>query len=383
MPTTIKLDPLIGFSLGYARPGERMNVSTRAMVTAEDGERFTILLDQISDCILSHVKARPDESTIGQLVVVLRPDSTADVFINEPPMVARVTAKKPVNAGEPVLQDSIADIHSVSFRGLDVPDDAGVLVLISSRWRRGVFYDFEPIARPEVRRPKDALGVALASLWTYLGFQDRLGLTDGDRARLSAEGWFPFIGLSTKLVRDMAEHVRAGWPADDLLDRVAAEVRTAVPRLRTHVKESPVFDGHRTVVLPALDHFENGDVVSAATMLYPRIEGLLRGHHAHVSAGVRASQSALAASAAVDARGIRHPNSLLLPERFEAYVRDVYFASFDPQAPQGVNRNTVGHGVAPEGDLGVKAAVLAVLIVEQLAFLCGRPTTAAEQPTAS
>lgn len=65
------------------------------------------------------------------------------------------------------------------------------------------------------------------------------------------------------------------------------------------------------------------------------------------------------------------PGSLLLPDRFKEFLETVYFAPFDPTNVTDVSRHSVSHGVAPEEKLDLKSATIALLVIEQLLFLCG------------
>lgn len=374
MPTTIKLDgPPIGITIDSAREGESVRVQTRGFVTTEDGDALVDLLEQISDAWLSHVPGHPPESTIDHAVFVFRRDGTAQVFVNEVPMRALIALKVGgVQKGDPVGRDAVADTHRLTLDGVDVPGDAGILVVLSVRWRRGVLYDFSPLSGGPPREPQE-LERMLAAAWTYLSFQDRVGLRTDDWDRLTSQAWFPFIGLPTPRIKAMVRHARAGWAVDDLLPTVIDDVHANLPRLRRQIENGWLFEKHQQVFLRALEHFERDDYLSTATMLYPRIEGLLREQHALVAAHSKATQAALASSAVTDPLGVRHELSLLVPERFRRYIEEIYFAGFDPTAPSGANRNTIGHGVAPEAELGQKAAVLGILIAEQLAFLCRPP----------
>jgi hypothetical protein len=46
----------------------------------------------------------------------------------------------------------------------------------------------------------------------------------------------------------------------------------------------------------------------------------------------------------------RHSHSLLLPDNFVHYLREVYFANFDPKNPNVFSRHSIAHGVAPAAD---------------------------------
>jgi len=60
---------------------------------------------------------------------------------------------------------------------------------------------------------------------------------------------------------------------------------------------------------------------------------------------------------------------LLLPHRFAAYLRDIYFANFNPVAQDiDVSRHSVAHGVATASDFNQKSAVLGILVIHQLFY---------------
>ncbi|MEC7523856.1 MAG: hypothetical protein VYE22_28505, partial [Myxococcota bacterium] len=155
---------------------------------------------------------------------------------------------------------------------------------------------------------------------------------------------------------------------DELVAEMLAEVRAATPAIRDLARQQPLFEGHKTILECAIERFEAEDYVSATGLLYPRIEGVLRTWKRTVDPG-NYSAAALARAAATDQREERHPFSLLHPYRFEEYLRRVFFKSFDADAPEGVGRHSVSHGVAPENDFGPKSAMIALLTLDQLAFM--------------
>ena len=75
-----------------------------------------------------------------------------------------------------VWSTDIADIVEVNL-GVDIPTDHGMCLLFSVGWRRGVYFDFVPLA-PE-RQPQDySIGPVLGAAWSALMFQERFGLSE-------------------------------------------------------------------------------------------------------------------------------------------------------------------------------------------------------------
>ncbi len=77
-------------------------------------------------------------------------------------MLIRARAARSIQAGEPVLEDDITDINEIEFQGVDIPKNAAVVCLLSFGWRKGLFFDFTPVASDEAEREYD-LGKLLGS----------------------------------------------------------------------------------------------------------------------------------------------------------------------------------------------------------------------------
>ena len=153
---------------------------------------------------------------------------------------------------------------------------------------------------------------------------------------------------------------------------MAADLRGRTSRLLDHARQTAIFSDHLICLEAAIRHFMSGEHLSTCSILYPRIEGLLRERARRLAGGpATATQKSLLKLAVDDPAGLRVPESLLLPERFREYLESTYFANFDPERPSGVSRNTVAHGVAAENEMGQEASTIALLIIEQLLYMWG------------
>ena len=281
-------------------------------------------------------------------------------------MLARV--KRPIAAGANVTLDHILDISKLQLNGVTVPANAGVLVILSAGWRKGLYFDFTPLHRIDKPRTYD-LEATLGQYYSYLLFQHLFSMTDAVLEEFFRQGWFPFIHLPHGTLRTFVEWATAGFPLDEQLGTIVPAVTETVAAQIDGWKTHPLFLNHHTLIVTAFQRYAAGDFVSAVSILLPRIEGILRDHHFAVPAAQRASQENLAASAITHAQLPCHLYSLLLPLRFRRYLEEVYFASFDPRNPSGLNRNTVAHGVAPADAFDRKGATLGFLILLQLVAL--------------
>lgn len=369
MPQQIVLDELlVGFFVTAARGGEHALVQTTGSAFSEDGTKLSKWLDAFASPILRKLNPPLAPYAVDHLVALVRQDKSATVYVNEVKFVGQVRTKGAVTKGDPVLVDKVADFGQVWMESIEVPPDLGVIIVLSSGWRRAIFFDLGPLAGHS--RDVD-LATTLGALWGYLAFEDRVRVSDEQWTRLTAQGWFPFVGLKLGQLERLLGHVSSGWQADELLPEIAQDLRARSDELLHHAQKVQAAGSHLATLKAALRHYSAGDALSAAGLLYPRIEGMLRDHAKLLPGTPNFSQKGLAKAAATDPANTRLPGSLLLPDRFKEYLETVYFAPFDPANVDAASRNSVSHGVVPEAQLNEKAATIALLVFEQLLFLCG------------
>ena len=111
-----------------------------------------------------------------------------------------------------------------------------------------------------------------------------------------------------------------------------------------------------------------GEHLSAAHVLYSRIEGILRTYYCLTHTSDKPTQEKLISSAMMQALSGRHAHCLLLLPRFEEYLKAVIFAGFDWANPIGVSRHTIGHGVVDLHQCDEKSVVIAFLSLSQLFY---------------
>jgi len=368
-------EQIIGYAAESKPKGSKeINIRVSGFATTEDGEYFLQVLEGVSGAYVSKFPREKaiKESQIDHLVVIVRKDKTATVYVNELKFIAQMRVKKAKwNAGDPILADDIVDIKSLRIDGVTIPKDAGMVVVLSAGWRKCVFYDYSPIASPSTELRDYDVEITLAKMWVMLHQNDRFKISDSEWRALFQRQWFPFISLGAKRTKELLNHLRASWNLDELVEDICKDAINRIPTLKAQIVNDKVFEGHRDVLAEALDNFISGKYMSASALLYPRLEGVMRSRQAQVAPGAKATQSKLSESVTADPSQNRHDLSLLLPHKFQDYLEQVYFASFDPKNVSDVSRNTVSHGVAPEKMLAdKKAAVIGVLILEQIAYFC-------------
>jgi Shedu protein SduA, C-terminal len=142
---------LVGFAAATVSGGEPAQVVYRQLVAPSEATLLLDRLERMQGVLFNLIPGLPYPSTIDHVVVIIRPDLSAVAYVNELQITAMIKPKRNLAAGEPVFAGDIEDISSINL-GVEVPDDAAVVVLRSSGWRRSLFFDFGPLHEPPVHR---------------------------------------------------------------------------------------------------------------------------------------------------------------------------------------------------------------------------------------
>ena len=151
MPTEFTLvEKLVGFAVHTATGNEQSLFEYGALVPPSDPARVQHVLEGLQRSVFSRVPGFPDPSQIRHVVVVVRQDLSATAYVNELKLLAECKVTRDVKAGEPAMTSDISEIREVSL-GIEVPDDAAIIVVTSIGWRRSVYFDFGPFTDDKSR----------------------------------------------------------------------------------------------------------------------------------------------------------------------------------------------------------------------------------------
>ena len=261
---------------------------------------------------------------------------------------------------------------------MEIPNDTGFLFLFSVGWRKGLFFDFGPVGRPDPPPRQYDVVKAFGQVFCHVQFQERFSISDDEWRALREAQWFPFAGLHNNTINSLISCIRAEWDPDENLDAIVAEVKERVPSMLDGWRNNSSFLPHIEIFERAAERFLVDDYISCTGVMFPRIEGLLRTHHTSHGATASLKQKNLAKSAV--ASKVENDRCLLLPRHFADYLNDVYFQDFDPNDTEiEVSRNSVSHGVASAEKFDRKSAVISILIVHQLFYLLGSEEVSSSQ----
>ena len=365
MPYEIQLENApAGYAGTSARAEEFVQLIFREFSSTEDGQHFIQRLERGVDPILRELPTQVSPSQIDHVLAIFRKDGRTTVYLNELELSLAIRTARPVHKGQGMTKDDIADIVRLD-PGTDIPEDAGFIFVFSVGWRKGLFFDYGPTANQGPRLYE--IGPALAQAYTHVLFQELFSITESEWEYFLAVKWFPFVGLNSRTIDSMLSYARSGWGLDEKLDDIVAEVKSDAPRMLDSWRNNPFLSTHIGILEKAVERYLDDDPVSCTGLLFPRIEGIMRSHHASAGTNEQPTQGNLPTSAV--SANVLNEKCLLLPRRFEQYLREVYFASFNPDDSHiEASRNSVGHGVANTSEFNLKNATISILIVHQLFY---------------
>ena len=366
MPYEIKLEAApAGYAGTSAKEGESFQLIFREFTSTEDGHHFIQRLEGDVDPILRELPTPVSPSMVDHMLAITWRGGRTMVYVNELEIRGAVRAARQVEAGQGMTKDDIADIVHINL-GVDIPADTGFIFVFSVGWRKGLFFDYGPNGPNQVPRLYD-VGSALAQAYAHVLFQELFSITESEWEFLFENKWFPFAGLSQAAIDGLISYARSGWDLDEKLDSIVDEVKDRASQMLEGWGKNPIFSDHIEVLDQAVQRFLNDDPISCTGLLFPRIEGIMRSYHTDLGTTNPPSQGNLPTSAV--SADIHNERCLLLPHRFEKYLREVYFAGFDPKAPHiGASRHSVGHGVASASEFNLKNATISILMIHQLFY---------------
>jgi hypothetical protein len=375
MPYEIQFEHTpMGYAVACSLPtDEHVKVQPIGMATSADGELLSSWLAGLPTDVLNKIsKIGPQlkPSQVDNLLAIVRADNSAVAYVNELEFIASIRVSPErildrVEKGDAIFEHDIDDVGGVEIEGIDNPIDAGVILVCSDGWQKGLFFDVTPLTSRGSRKRDFAISTVLGGMFSQFRFQHVFGLTAEDWNALFQSKWFPFSGLRKETLKVLVSAIRCGRNPDELLPKIRSELLTRLPTLLEVWKRNRVFADHIALLERAAERYNAEDYISCTSILVPRIEGLLRTYHNAIQSSERPQQRKLCVSA-IAGLANRH-NSMLVPLRFQEYLERVYFSDFDDSSTDiHVSRHSVSHGVASASNFESKAATLALLICHQL-----------------
>ena len=378
MPRQLQLKHMpVGYALMVPTKGECVPFQRKGFLTSEDGNAFITRLEGVAAHFSPFFGGQGvSPSQVDHFLAVVRPDQSATVYCNELRIEAEMRVKRVsptgVRAGQAVTTDDIADIESANLldvggRPVEIPDDCGLVLILSRGWRKCLFYDYSVLHQGAGRRTDHLprlFGHFLARLW----FQEVYSITDQQWRRLFDWGWFPYVGLKHADRKKLLNWASSDRDPKPLLEEISQTVAADLDARLESWRHYDLLNRQMDFLNAAKDRYKAGDYLSCISLLYPRIEGVMRLLFVEENPGDEASAGTMVTNLVEN----QYAHSVLLPNRFAEYLQEVYFRRFDVAAGQvSLSRHSLGHGVSVAGDYDLVRASAGFMVLDQLFhYLC-------------
>ncbi|MDI6624484.1 MAG: hypothetical protein QME55_07125 [Brevundimonas sp.] len=324
-------------------------------------------LGRVLNYKLDQAEARQHIDRANSVVVVIKPDNTAKVWLDGAAVIIEMLALRDMPAGSPVYDRDIGDVTGLWFPSIEVETHDRLIVIFREGWRFALFFDFTRDL--PIEDAKRALG-QLYRLLKYRELYDLLGNSD-QFDRLIKAGWFPFTEIVSADFRELLGACENGFDFDDAEEKLLAKFDPdRLDRMLARWAAKPHLASREPLLREAVETFKDGKSISVLKIILTEIEGVLRDAH-KAATGESAKLPALLKFAATSGeRRAGAPDTLLFPAAFCRYLESYTFANFDPNQDAGSagSRHAVGHGAAASASYTRIRALQALLTLDQLAF---------------
>jgi hypothetical protein len=317
---------------------------------------------------------------VNDFLAVIERDRTTSIYVDELEVKVTVQLKNNdgIKVGENLPNDNIVDIRKVIIEGISIPDNAGFIFL--SRLQRGggcyvIVYDFIPVMPHNLKSRDYDIEKELGEIYSYLLFQHLYEIVDDEWDKFFDKQWFPFISLGETTVKNMLGKIRNGSCINSLTEEIATKVKDEIEYIKRRLQSNLSINDHFPLIEHGINKFLEEDYISSICIIYTQIEGIMKTSHfranSSISLNKNLSQKDLVTSTIKGSEDQDTKRDLLLPDRFETYLNNVYFKGFKRESVglvQSLSRHTLSHGVAAPKLYDLKGAVLGILILDQLSF---------------
>jgi len=350
--------------------GEMINVLVKDFITSDYKEFYTYI-DQITPIFFSE-DYRIDR--ISNFLIITHQDSTADIFINNIPIILHIMGKRVISPGDIIKSNDIVDILSLKFEGIEISKEDNIIFCFKKGWKFGLYFDFRQRNKENIL-DVDELYIELGSHYKHLAYEEEYSFLENSSIfnQMFVDGWFPFIQLlggEFKKLSSLYEH-------KEVFDSLITEFLNTYDRKRIYSFieywwKNEIFNEKKIIICAGIEAFltntESG-FINCIKNLYSEIEGILRINFFNEK---KKNPKFSELKEYIYQKGktkFVSKDTLGFPDVFYQYLDEVIFKDFDLTTGEvDLSRHTSSHGVA-KLELYTKARALqAILTLDQMYF---------------
>ena len=376
---------IAGYSVSDARGGQKVQVQVSGVTSTEDGDLHLKYLNGFPQTVLSMLEEEFQPSNIKNMVVLISKDLKAKVYINEFEVHAQAFIKaKKIEKGQTLGRDDISGFERIQLSGIEFPEDHAYFCILSFGWDKAYIFDFSPLDEELNRKIEYDVEKLLGSYFSYLSFGviHKISATDWDN--ILRQNWFPFYALKFSTVESLVSYTRAEWDIDDLIDKIESDTLFYIQERKAVWGEDENLLQFVCFLESALSRHNEDDFVSSSSIIYPKIEALIRRDFIVDNPEKEGRQQKVLIEH-ITGKALRSISALttFIPDKFKRYLEECYFKDFSVKDDDNpVSRHSIAHGASTIDRFDKKASLLGLLVFSQIAEYIQQSSNKTMQSTA-
>jgi len=364
-----QVQDMVGFSVENAKKGEQVKVLTKASLISDQPEFYTYA-EQISNIFLN--KAGVFTNSVFQFLVLIHKDLSADLYINDFPVMIEIRAKRDIKKGKVISQNDIADIKRLKFLNIKIKRTDKVIYCFKVGWKFALFFDLDRRHDLEI----DKMQLELGALHRYLQFQHVYKVLKSATQfdEMINDGWFPFIEIIGGDYQKLCEFYQNKFDFDNKMKKLIDSFdQNRIEKITKKWWKNKILKDKQSLIEAGIKAYLQDDesgFINCIKNLSSEIEGIIRLHYLDETGKGRASFSDLI-DHLINKGKVKSgfDYSLFLPVPFLKYLKDVFFANFDLKKGYiKLSRHSSSHGVAKPEDYQKMKALQTILTLDQVYF---------------
>jgi hypothetical protein len=328
-------------------PGESVKVVERCALTS-DQHMFHVVGHAILETLQAAADAsghRVRVSHAHQLLAIIKPDETAELYLDSAACVMRVRLKTACDPGQAVFTSDLTDILAVEFPVIAFEPTDQVILFLREGFRFALYFD--------LTREFDVgeMGLAAGALTRHIGHYECYSALTNPVVfdAMNAAGWFPFVEIQGAEFSHLYTSLVEGGEFEKVEGFIVqafdqARLETMLGRWLT----LPAFKGREVLLRSGIDDFVARKPIGVIKTLSTEIEGILQETHVRAASASAKTQGLVDFAVSEASRKAGGPDTLFFAEAFKRYLMENVYQPFDPLAGNATAwRHGAAHGAAP------------------------------------
>lgn len=376
---------IAGYSVSAAKGGEKVQLQVSGATSTEDGDLHLKYLNGFPQTILSMLEEGFQPSDIKNMVVLISKDLKAKVYINEIEVYGQAFVKaKNIEKGQAVRKDDISGFQRIQLSGIEFPEDHAYFCILSLGWDKAYIFDFSPLDDQLDRKIEYDVEKLLGSYFSYLSFGSIHKISASDWDNILRQNWFPFYALKFSTVESLVSYARAEWDIDELINKIESDTLFYIEERKPIWGNDENLSQFVCFLESALSRHKADDFVSSSSIIYPKIEALIRKDFVGDNPDKEGRKQKVLVEHITE-KTLRSISALttFIPDKFKRYLEECYFKDFSVMNDENpVSRHSVAHGASTIDKFDKKASLLGLLVFSQIAEYIQQSSNKPMQPTA-